>query len=110
MRELAAIMLIPIIVNRYRNTALGICGSTSMGLYATCITTQWRGCHSSCCNCAWFRIKFGHTNLNGVLYFIENFVTIVLLRLFLQWVNDESTACIGIRCQWTYWTKILFLP
>ncbi|MBG3129509.1 lysine exporter LysO family protein [Proteus mirabilis] len=30
MRELAAIMLIPIIVNRYRNTALGICGSTSM--------------------------------------------------------------------------------
>lgn len=30
MRELAAIMLIPIIVNKYRNTALGICGSTSM--------------------------------------------------------------------------------
>lgn len=30
MRELTAIMLIPIIVNRYRNTALGICGATSM--------------------------------------------------------------------------------
>nr|WP_314264624.1 lysine exporter LysO family protein [uncultured Moellerella sp.] len=29
-RELAAIMLIPIIVNRFRATALGICGSTSM--------------------------------------------------------------------------------
>ncbi|HDN2511725.1 MULTISPECIES: lysine exporter LysO family protein [Providencia] len=29
-RELAAIMLIPIIINRYRSTALGICGSTSM--------------------------------------------------------------------------------
>ncbi|BBG61730.1 Membrane protein of uncharacterised function (DUF340) [Providencia rustigianii] len=30
MRELAAIMLIPLIINRYRSTALGICGSTSM--------------------------------------------------------------------------------
>lgn len=29
-RELAAIMLIPMIINRYRSTALGICGSTSM--------------------------------------------------------------------------------
>ncbi len=29
-RELAAIMLIPIIINRFRATALGICGSTSM--------------------------------------------------------------------------------
>lgn len=29
-RELAAIMLIPLIINRYRSTALGICGSTSM--------------------------------------------------------------------------------
>ncbi|KLN96123.1 lysine exporter LysO family protein [Moellerella wisconsensis] len=29
-RELAAIMLIPIMVNRFRSTALGICGSTSM--------------------------------------------------------------------------------
>ncbi|WP_406850589.1 lysine exporter LysO family protein [Candidatus Arsenophonus nilaparvatae] len=30
MRELAAIMLIPIIINQFRSTALGICGSTSM--------------------------------------------------------------------------------
>ncbi|EKT58378.1 lysine exporter LysO family protein [Providencia sneebia] len=29
-RELTAIMLIPMIINRYRSTALGICGSTSM--------------------------------------------------------------------------------
>ncbi len=29
-RELSAIMLIPLIINRYRSTALGICGSTSM--------------------------------------------------------------------------------
>ncbi|MEX9753585.1 lysine exporter LysO family protein [Providencia vermicola] len=29
-RELAAIMLIPLMINRYRSTALGICGSTSM--------------------------------------------------------------------------------
>lgn len=29
-RELAAIMLIPLIINRYRSTSLGICGSTSM--------------------------------------------------------------------------------
>ncbi|MGP1932385.1 MAG: lysine exporter LysO family protein, partial [Arsenophonus sp. ET-DL12-MAG3] len=29
-RELAAIMLIPIIINQSRSTALGICGSTSM--------------------------------------------------------------------------------
>ncbi|HEQ1858715.1 TPA: lysine exporter LysO family protein [Providencia alcalifaciens] len=30
LRELTAIMLIPLIINRYRSTALGICGSTSM--------------------------------------------------------------------------------
>lgn len=30
MRELVAIMLIPIIINQFRSTALGICGSTSM--------------------------------------------------------------------------------
>lgn len=51
MRELAAIMLIPIIVNRYRNTALGICGSTSWTLL-TCFTKR-RCCHRSCGYCAW---------------------------------------------------------
>ncbi|MGP1952816.1 MAG: lysine exporter LysO family protein [Arsenophonus sp. ET-KM2-MAG3] len=30
MRELLAIMLIPVIINQFRSTALGICGSTSM--------------------------------------------------------------------------------
>lgn len=30
MRELAAIIIIPVIINQFRSTALGICGSTSM--------------------------------------------------------------------------------